>query len=126
MGLLLTVLVLRVLLRRQWLAIVVFLAIGFVLGWASESANQVVHGAELVLFLSMILFVLTRFGLFAGLFALFFSSWAIFALTLDPSSWYFGRSLATMLAFAAIAVYGFVISLAGRPIFKDSVFDDAA
>jgi hypothetical protein len=70
--------------------------------------------------------VLTRFGLFTGLVCIVFSSWNIFALTLDPSSWYFGRTIVTMLVFVAIAIYGFVISLAGRPIFKDSVFDDAA
>jgi hypothetical protein len=28
--------------------------------------------------------------------------------------------------FAALAIYGFVISLAGRRLFKDSVFDDPA
>ncbi len=124
-GMLLIVLVLRVLLRRQWLAIAVFLAIAFGLGMASEPAYAVVNGVALALFMSMFLFVLIRFGLFAGLLAIFFSSWPAFALTVDPSSWYFGRSLVTMLVFAAIAVYGFVISLAGRPIFKDSVFDDA-
>ena len=44
----------------------------------------------------------------------------------QDSSWYFGRTVVTMLVFAAIAIYGFAISVAGRPIFKDSVFDDPA
>ena len=125
-SMLLIVLVLRVLLRRQWLAIAVFLAIAFGLGMASEPAYAVVNGVGVALFMSIFLFVLIRFGLFAGLLAIFFSSWPAFALTVDPSSWYFGRSLVTMLVFAVLAVYGFVISLSGRPIFKDSVFDDPA
>ena len=71
-------------------------------------------------------FILIRFGLLTGSVCIVFASWNQFALTLDPSSWYFGRSIVTMLVFAAIAIYGFAISLAGRPIFKDSVFDDPA
>jgi hypothetical protein len=50
----------------------------------------------------------------------------MFAITLDPSSWYFGRTLVTMMVFAAIAIYGFAISVTGRQFFKDSVFDDPA
>jgi hypothetical protein len=38
-------------------------------------------------------------------------------LTLDLSAWYLSRSLLPMLAIAALAVYGFRTSLAGKPAF---------
>ena len=80
----------------------------------------------MAVWMALFLLVLTRFGLFTGLVCIVFSSWSSFAITLDPSSWYFGRTIVTMLVFAAIAIYGFAISVAGRQIFKDTVFDDPA
>ncbi len=125
MGLLLIVLVLRVLLRREWLAIAVFLAITFAVGFLSED-HAFVTGVSNAFLFGALIFILTRFGLFTGLVGVVFSSWSSFALTLDPSSWYFGRTVVTLLVFAALAIYGFVISLGGQSIFKDSVFDEPA
>lgn len=55
----------------------------------------------------------------------FFSSWDRLALTTDPASWYFGQSVITMTIFAAIAVYGFVLSVGGQLKFRDPVLDEA-
>lgn len=38
-------------------------------------------------------------------------------LTLDVSAWYAPRSLPVLLAIAAVAVYGFRVSIAGKPAF---------
>jgi hypothetical protein len=38
-------------------------------------------------------------------------------LTADLSAWYAGRSLVALLFLAAIAGWGFYVSLAGRPLF---------
>jgi hypothetical protein len=35
-------------------------------------------------------------------------------MTLDPSSWYFGRSLLVLLLLSGLAAYGCVISTGGR------------
>ena len=43
----------------------------------------------------------------------------VLPIVLDPSVWYFGNSLLFVLAPAALAVYGFYISLAGRSVFSD-------
>jgi hypothetical protein len=40
-------------------------------------------------------------------------------LTLDADAWYFGRSLFVMLLIGALALYGFVISVGGRPVFGE-------
>jgi len=69
------------------------------------------------------LFILTRWGLFAMLTTVVFSSWGSFPLTLDTSSWYFSWSVATMLVFAGVAVYGFVVSLGGQALFKEPFLD---
>ena len=122
-GILLIILLLRVLLRRQWLAIAVFLALIFVVGFLLEPGYGLANGVFMAGWMAAFLAVLTRLGLFTALVCIVFSSWSSFAITLDPSSWYFGRTIVTLLVFAAIAIYGFAISVAGRPIFKDTVFD---
>jgi hypothetical protein len=38
-------------------------------------------------------------------------------LTLDTDAWYFGRSLTVLLSIAALATYGFLVALGGRPAF---------
>jgi hypothetical protein len=45
-------------------------------------------------------------------------------LTTDSSAWYAGTSLFLLLVLAALAVYGFRIALAGRPIFSGIRLED--
>jgi hypothetical protein len=73
------------------------------------------------LLMAVTLFIVTRFGLFAIIFTIAFSAWGTVPHTTDPSSWYFGGSVATVVLSAAIAVYGFVVSLGGQKLFKDAV-----
>ena len=47
-----------------------------------------------------------------------------FALTTDSSSWYPGTSLFLLLILTALAVYGFRITLAGRPVFSGTGLED--
>ena len=70
-------------------------------------------------------FVLIRFGLLSAVVvlftAIFFSASGI---TLDTSAWYFGYGFAALAIFAAIVLYAFRTSLAGRPLFAPSRLDD--
>jgi len=62
-----------------------------------------------------VLVLIFRFGLLAygaGVFSYVFIRRV--PITLDPSAWYFGRSLFTLLLLTAVAVYAFVISLGGK------------
>lgn len=111
--------VLRVLLRRDWLAAAVFTLIGMAMNLGSEDpAIEVPLGAIYYLLVPL---VLLRFGLLAMIanmmaeILLFESS----VLTLDPSRWYFGYSLVVLLLVAALAAWGFRTALAGRPLLKD-------
>jgi len=44
-------------------------------------------------------------------------------VTLDTTAWYFGRSLFALLFIAAVAVYGFVVSLGGKPWLPEVAVD---
>jgi hypothetical protein len=121
MALLLSFLVLRALFRRPWIAALAIMTV--------VPGALLLIGAPpqfLIRFVALIglgLFILTRWGLFAMLTAVVFSSWVSFPLTLDTSSWYFPWSVATMLVFASVAVYGFVVSLGGQALFKEPFLD---
>jgi len=45
-------------------------------------------------------------------------------ITLDASAWYFGRSLSTLLAIAALSVYAFLLSLGDKPLLSLSALEE--
>jgi serine/threonine-protein kinase len=117
---LMAVLVLRVVLRRTWVAYLVYLALpGFLFAAGVALPNVVV---ALTMF-AVSLVVLTRLGLLPMLIIVLFTDWPGIPLTTDPSSWFFPSSVVSMMAFAAIGVYGFVVSLGGQRLFKDQLLD---
>jgi hypothetical protein len=110
--------VLRVLLRRDWLAAAVFTLIGTATWLAGPiPAIDLPFG---VIYMVLVILVLLRFGLLALIAARMAQLFqGASALTLDPSRWYFGYSLVVLLLVAALAAWGFRTALAGRPLFKD-------
>jgi serine/threonine-protein kinase len=122
-GWLFMLLLLRVLLRRQWLAVIVVML--FSVGLALPgTTNPLLFGLFLSVAFGTFILVLIRFGLLTPVF------WGIYmwlassvVLTLDSSAWYAGRSWFTLSLFAALAGYGFWISLAGRPLMKSDVLE---
>jgi hypothetical protein len=116
---LVAVLLCRLLFRRAWLAyaVVCILAVVFILP-AMESPLMVLVGLAATI---VTLVILTRLGLLALMVAIPFSSWPEIGLTADPSSWFFAGSAATIAAFAAIAIYGFAVSLGGHKLIKDAI-----
>ncbi len=117
------VLLLRIVLRRQWAAVGAFVLIFTLIGTLGGD-NPLLGALGLLLVSSLFIFVLIRFGLLAFLFLTVFQSWGAIIVTSDLSTWYAGRSVVFLLAFAALAAYGFYISLAGRPLFKDALLPD--
>jgi hypothetical protein len=110
---------LRVLLRKQWIAAIAFVMImSFIttFGTSTPWVDYPVAAVEVAVFA----FVLLRFGLLAAMAA----DGCIQLLeacppTLDFSSWYLGLALIPPALVALIAVYGFRISLAGRPLIRE-------
>jgi len=117
---LLVLLLARLIFRKPWLAYLVVFAAMSLFGFL---ANPPLRGASIVLIIMLGTTILTRLGLFAMMVTIAFSSWGTLPLTTDPGSWYFSYSLMSMLLFAGIASYGFIIALGDRLTFKDSVLD---
>jgi len=116
-------LLLRVLLRRQWAACVAFASLFAGLSALGSPTTPLIGGFAGLGFGLIVLFIIIRLGLLAFMVTVMFSNWDSFVLTTDFSTWYAGRSLLAVLVFAALAIYGFSISLAGRPLFKDEILD---
>ncbi|MHC4767817.1 MAG: serine/threonine-protein kinase [Planctomycetota bacterium] len=114
-------LLLRILLRRPWLANGAFSLILFVLftgGFTSDYMDWII-GAVLT---AVILITMIRFGLLSFVvMALVVPLFASFPTTLDFSIWYAGVGLIGPLVALALAGYGFWIALAGQPIFRDEL-----
>ena len=124
LGALFFLVLLRVLLRKDWAAAVAFVLIGFLLAAVNgSSVSDLLVGGLLVGGLAA--FLLTRFGLLP--IVANFVAWRIleiFPLTTQVSTWYWDMSLAGILLIASIAFCAFYISLGGRPIFGGPVLED--
>jgi serine/threonine-protein kinase len=71
------------------------------------------------------IFVASRFGLLAIAVAQFvFFMVQFYPWTTDPSDWYAGVTLFAASVIAALAVYGFRTSLAGRPLLRGRLLED--
>ena len=113
--------VLRVLLRNQWLAAAAFLAI-----WTSLSvlngASAVYVAADLLVYAS-IAFTVLRFGLLALATAMCIDSFINeIPFTLNVSTWYFGLSLIMALAVIVLVCWAFREAVRGQKLLRDEIF----
>jgi serine/threonine-protein kinase len=117
-GTFLLVFLLRWILRSDWLAGASFVAIFMLLrGLSSDEGLVGVPVAALVYGVFVVL--LLRYGIVPLVVSIFTADFLLNApLTLDFSSWYFGSSLAALLAVLAVAVYGFRCTVAGKGLFQ--------
>jgi serine/threonine-protein kinase len=111
---LLTLLLLRFLLRNQWLAGALFVVI-----WAAVvglGSHSYVYWLTASIFWGSVVFVLTRHGLVTYLAALVcFLLLRSFPITADYQAWYWGKSLFALAIVAGIGAYAFYICSAARP-----------
>jgi serine/threonine-protein kinase len=114
-------LVLVVVLRREWLGVTTWLLIWTVANLSWLKAEAYIEHPEFLLLVLLASFVirtviLLRFGFLSYAagepsILLFFAP-----LTLDFSAWYFGTGITYALVVGAIALYAFFISLGNRPL----------
>jgi len=105
----------RALLRNQWAAAVAWVLLFTLIG---RIGNHPIAWVGTLIFFSLAVFVLIRFGLLAlAVNLVVVSIVQTFPLTTQGSAWYAGISLTGVLLIAALALYGFYTSLGGRPIF---------
>jgi len=112
---------LRAVLRKEWLAAAVFVLFFAVPSFLN---GDLISGSFSLAIAAADIFVFLRFGLLAWVFANYFGHCLSFPLTTHSSAWYAGTSLFLLLVLAGVAVYGFRIALAGRPMFSGAVLDD--
>jgi hypothetical protein len=111
----------RIIFRKQWLAIGVFLVLLSVSGPVSTGEPSVDLSMGLLM-ATLLLVLLFRIGLLTVVVTEFAS--ILFTrtpLTFDTASWYMGNTLPAIIVLAALALYGFRISLAGHRALSDAI-----
>jgi len=104
--------ILKLLLKKAWLAGVVFI----VLMTLGNTGNSSYSFSYFILLVSLavntaLIFLLQRFGLVAVMAAIFFINVPeMFPITMDPSRWFWNVSLITLLVLASLAAYAFRIA----------------
>jgi hypothetical protein len=111
-------------LRVRLLAVLVPI-IGLTIFIGSPGLNPTYEIAFRLAIAVTVVTVFVRFGVLAAT-VMWYSYWVIFeaALSLDPSSWLFSRSLVAILVLISIAAYGFYRSLGTQQVFAGAVLDD--
>jgi serine/threonine protein kinase len=123
-SLMLLLLLFSILLRREWAAIALILALATLVGWWAGERPSVdwlfaLAGASLTIF------ILLRFGLLAMVFTQFFQLlFFFFPMTTDFSVWYAGNAVFALAVALALVLFGFKTSLAGQPLFRGSLVAD--
>jgi serine/threonine-protein kinase len=117
----LMIFLLRVLVRKEWIAGGLFVAIWAVVQNYSNGNDGWLGILLFVLIFSLLVIILLRCGLFAMVVTIFLIDWVnqTFA-TMDLGSWYGLSSLIVILVVAAMAGYGFWTSLGGRRLIGET------
>jgi hypothetical protein len=114
---------LRVVLRNKALAAIVFVAIFTAANTLVSEYPWIALPVWLVIY-AIAAIAVVRFGLIVLATAVFAANVLDnLPVTLDFSAWYAGTSLAVLLSFVAIAVWGFYTSLAGQKLWKEDRFE---
>jgi len=109
---------LRAILRKQWLAAIVFIAIFAVPRGLASPYASVELPAEILVY-AIALLIVIRFGLVPLVVAIFtVDMLANVPFSADFSAWYMTTSILALLSVVAIAAYGFYFSLGGQPVWK--------
>ena len=109
---------LKVLLRRDWLAAIAFVAIFSALR-ASGAAYLWVQVPLVIVVYSIAVLIIYRFGLISLACAVFtVDLLGNVPFTADLSAWYMGTSIFALLSVVALAAWGFHTSLAGGPLWN--------
>src|SRR5207253_3941544 len=118
LGFLFVLLLLSMLLRREWLAVGVVWLVTTIIS-TLPSDYFVLDFIFSGILSAAILFVLLRYGLLSTIIMYFFITLSVwYPFTTDFSAWYAPNALIALSLGIALVVYGFYISLAGQPIFR--------
>jgi len=112
---------LRVLLRRDWLAVLAASALFTMMEIENKSDDGIILFAVYMGVFSILIFLLLRFGLVASITTVFVvNSFSNITLGASFKTWYTPFGLATFLLVLGIAIYAFWRSLGGRELIGDN------
>jgi len=107
---------LRVLLRRQWLAAIAFMIV-FALPGALQAGRPVFGGASSLLGGGLAIFILIRFGVLPLMVGIYISSvLPAFPLTTNLGTWYAGSTLFALGSVVALTAYALYVAIDRRPL----------
>ncbi len=113
---------LRALLRNQWLAGAVFVAIWATIKFIGSSHPGIEAPAQVLIFTVAAIFVL-RFGLVTLTVGIFVVDVLLnVPVTVHGSAWYFASTVFVLASVIALAAWGFYTSMAGRRLWKQDLF----
>ncbi|MFN0123960.1 MAG: hypothetical protein ACKV2V_25950 [Blastocatellia bacterium] len=115
--------VLRTLTRRQWLAAVIVVLLGCLLGLSASGSPLIGALSNGINFL-LILTIMLRFGFFALAVYVNVDGLLSYPMTLHFSAWYTGPALLLAGAVLALAAYAFHTSLGGQKVFAGKLLED--
>jgi serine/threonine-protein kinase len=107
---------LRLVLRKEWIAVPVYIILLAVV--TTNTTTPAVDYAAALLSVAIFALALLRFGLLATIVVSLVEQLAFLGASLDFSAWYAPSSAILFVLIALIAVYGFKVSLGGRPLFR--------
>ncbi len=118
--------ILRLVLRRTWLAVAALFVLAIGAFWPAYS-SPTVHVIFTSLNFAIFIGVLFRYGFLAVV----VTNAVLFLLTGIPmtyqvSSWTFGGTVVALALVLGLTLYGLRIALAGRPLFRDKLLTDGA
>ena len=115
--------VLRVILRKPWLAALAFVALFAGLKTAG-SHHVLIDVSTFVAIYAIAAFMVLRFGFITLATGMFTVDLLLnIPITTNLSSWYLGGSLFVLLTVTSLAVWGAYTSLAGQKIWKENLFE---
>jgi len=121
-----TLLVLRVLLRKTWIAIVVATVLFFFV-YMPPQGNLLPYLLGFLVLVALHWAVLFRVGLLTVLVGTTIRELLLtLPLTFDLTAWYAHVTLLTLALVLGLAGWGFWVSLAGRPLFRDEILESEA
>jgi predicted Ser/Thr protein kinase len=106
---------LRAILRKNWLAAVVFVLL-FVAQALLQSSDPLVSGTVAAVQYGFALWILTRFGVLPMILAMFLSDVVVYPLTSDLSAWYAGAGTGAVVLVLVVAGWSFKMALGGRKL----------
>ncbi|MGA3052981.1 MAG: serine/threonine-protein kinase [Candidatus Korobacteraceae bacterium] len=114
---------LRVILRKPWLAALAFVAVWTAIKTAG-SHHLLIDVSTFTAIYAIAAFVVLRFGFIALATGIFTVNLLLnIPITTHLSSWYLGGSLFVLLTVIGLAVWGCYTALAGQKIWKESLFE---